>query len=353
MVALRVLLVFLLCLFLLPVPVARAVEPPLGPDQLPPGARILDSASAEAGGGVIESVVAYFVPSPDFPNALAGHVGAVAVRDGPSGRQVYPLSEDLGVIASAEVLAGDLNGDRKPELAVWGVVGAHTTVLHIFRWNGAGYDLIGDFIGDGHIALRDVDADDAYEVLASERNGDRAQLSRVTVYHWDGGGYSPVQQRWYFTFDPPRLDYPEAVVLAYYLAIAAHDYPGAYMLLGPAMQAQLPYASFERGFASTEDAWVEELQVVSEGPASAVVAVRVGSLETDGSIKHFAGRWMVGLINGAWRLNAAEIAPVAGEPPLPPASPRNASEQLAGGTTPGPFPDLTPASLLTASRPLS
>lgn len=309
MVTLRALLVSLL---LLPVSVARANEPPLGPDQLPPGARIIDSASAEAGDGVIESVVAYFVPSPSSPEGLFGKLGAVAVRSGPGGQQVYPLGEDLGELPSAETLAGDLNGDRKPELAVRGGVGAHTTLLHIFRWNGAGYDVIGDFMGDGGIQLSDVDGDDAYEVLVSRRNYDRAQLSLVTVYHWNGDSYAPVQQRWGFAFDTPTLDYPEAVVLSYYLAIAAHDYPSAYSLLGPAMQARQSYASFERGFASTEDAWVEELNIVSEGPTSAVVAVRVGSLEADGSVKHFAGRWMVSLINGTWRLNAAEIVPVTG-----------------------------------------
>ena len=65
------------------------------------------------------------------------------------------------------------SGDGLIELAITGSVGAHSTLLHIFRWNGNGYSLLDQFFGDSGVTLRDVDGDGVEEVIVGQRHYDR------------------------------------------------------------------------------------------------------------------------------------------------------------------------------------
>ena len=82
---------------LTPGPASGASPCPPCTDQLPQGARVIDTASAPPdGSGTTETVVAYFVRDPSFPNLELGRMGAVAVRSGGGGSQVYKLGDELG-----------------------------------------------------------------------------------------------------------------------------------------------------------------------------------------------------------------------------------------------------------------
>jgi hypothetical protein len=264
----------------LPVSPAQQACPPCL-DQLPNGARWL--ATAVGGpdqGGVTETVIAYFLRDPSWGGTELGQVGAIAVRSSAGGAQVYPLGEELGENPWAEVAARDILRDGVTELAITGSVGAHSAVLHIYRWNGSAYGLLDEFFGDNGVVLRDVDGDGPEEVIVVARHYDRAQLRDETVMRWNGTAFKPDYSRWGFTFDDPGFkDYPEAAVLSYYLSIAAHNYGAAYAMLGPAMRSGQSQASFEQGFDSTRDLRVEDLEVTSEDAASAQVRVEISSLE--------------------------------------------------------------------------
>jgi hypothetical protein len=291
---------------------SHRVSPPIAQvGQIPDGARLLGTTVAGPDTtGLTETLVAYFVPDPSLPTLSVGRVVAVAIRADASGIQTYPLGDSLGETPFAELTARDLNGDGLTELAVLGGVGAHSTVLSIFRWNGSGYSLLEEFFGDSGIGLTDLDGDGIDEVVIGMRHYDRAQLRHDTVMRWIGSAYVADYSRWSFTFDPSLADYPESSVLQYYLHIADHRYRAAYDLLGGGMQSSQSFADFERGFAGTRDVRVEDLEVTREDDAEATVRVSISSVEVDGSVSHFEGTWLVQRINNAWRLTGSYIVPL-------------------------------------------
>lgn len=259
--------------------------------------------------GTTETVVAYFVRDPSFTGEF-GHLGAVAVRSNTSGSQLFNLSADLGETPYADLTARDLNGDGAAELAVIGGVGAHSSLLRIFKWNGAGYGLVEEFFGDSGVRLSDLDGDGIDEVIVGIRHYDRAQTREDTIMRWTGTSYTPTQTRWGFTFEDPAFrDYPEAAVLQYYLSIQQHDYRAAWDLLGPGMRSGQSFESFVQGFATTQDVRVEDLEVTREDAASATVRVEISSLERDGSTNRYAGTWIGDRAAAGWRLGGAYITP--------------------------------------------
>lgn len=281
-------------------------------DQLPPGARVLATASAPPdAAGTVESVVAYFVRDPSFTGTELGRVGALAVRNGPAGSQAFKLSEDLGETSYAEVVARDLTGDGAPELAITGGVGAHSTVLRIFRWNGSGYGMVEEFFGDSGVRLVDVDGDGLEEVIVGMRHYDRAQTRSDTIMRWTGAGYDAAYTEWGFAFDSPEFhDYPEATTLDYYLAIDRRDFRTAWDLLGSSMREGQSFDAFVGGFATTQHVRVEDLELVKEDDAGATVRVELSSIERDGSLRRFGGTWIVQQAGGSWRLVGASITPL-------------------------------------------
>jgi hypothetical protein len=280
-------------------------------DQIPSGAKPLDTLTVgpDATGATV-TLVAYFVRDTSFPSAEIGKVGALAVRESGGTSQTYQLGDNLGEWAFAQLAAKDLTGDGSAELAIFGGVGAHSMLGHVYGWNGSGYDLIGDFFGDGGVGLKDIDGDGLDEVLVGMRTYDRAQTRIDSAMKWSGSTFEPIFNRWGFNFDPSQAEYPEAAVLRYYLAIADRDYRAAYDLLGGGMQQSQAYSSFEQGFAATRDIRVEDLEVQREDDTSATVRVEISADETGGVTHRFGGTWQVQRTADAWKLVGSYITPV-------------------------------------------
>ena len=255
-----------------------------------------------------ETVVAYFVRDPNFASIELGRMGAVAVRAGPGGAQVYRLGEEFGESPYADVVARDLTGDGTTELAITGGVGAHSTLLHIFHWNGSGYTKLEEFFGDSGVRLIDLDGDGVFEVIVGLRHYDRAQTRSDSILRWTGAGYQPAYAEWGFSFDSPEFhDYPEATVLDYYIAIDRRDFRRAWNLLGGSMQEGQTFDTFVSGFDATQHVRVEDLELINESPVNATVRVEISSAERDGSLRRFGGSWIVQPVGGRWRLVGAYI----------------------------------------------
>jgi hypothetical protein len=280
-------------------------------DQIPSGAKLLDTVTVgpDATGAAI-TLFAYFVRDASFPSAEIGKVGALAVRESDGTSRAYQLGGELGELPFARLAVQDLTGDGSAELSIFGAVGAHSALGHVYSWNGSGYDLIGDFFGDGGVGLKDVDGDGLDEVMVGVRTYDRAQTRIDSAMKWSGSTFNPLFNRWSFNFDPSQADYPEAAVLRYYLAIAGRDYQAAYDLLGGGMQQSQAYAAFEQGFASTRDIRVEDLEVQREDDSSASVRVAISADHTSGVTEHFGGTWQVKRVADRWELDGAYITPV-------------------------------------------
>ena len=280
-------------------------------DQIPSGAKLLDSVSVGPDAtGTALTLVAYFVRDTSFPGAEIGKVGALAVRHDVGGNQTYRLGGDLGEWAFARLAVQDLTGDGSAELSLFGGVGAHSMLGHVYGWNGNGYDLIGDFFGDGGVGLSDVDGDGLDEVMIGARTYDRAQTRIDSAMKWNGSAFESIFNRWSFHFDPNLADYPEAAVLRYYLAIAGRDYRAAYDMLGGGMQQSQTYQSFEQGFAATRDVRVEDLEVQREDDTSATVRVEISTDEIGGVTQRYGGAWQVQRVADRWELVGAYITPV-------------------------------------------
>ena len=87
---------------------------------------------------------------------------------------------------------------------------------------------------------------------------------------------------------------PAATVHAYFAAINAHDYAKAWALGGKNIAS--PYSKFASGFNGTAKDTVTVVSVTG-----GVVTVKLAAVQTDGSVKHYAGTYTVanGIITGS------------------------------------------------------
>lgn len=132
----------------------------------------------------------------------------------------------------------DTDGDEKQdELVILGYSREGPTQMAFFRWENkeAGYELTAHFHGDGGVTAarpREDDGGPIEAVTVKEKKHDRSQMCQKTVYRRKKGAFTyekvqgPVLD---FTYGPPSQPfYPEAVVLAYYLALAGGGSPDGY-----------------------------------------------------------------------------------------------------------------------------
>jgi hypothetical protein len=100
------------------------------------------------------------------------------------------------------------------------------------------------------------------------------------------------------------------VVLGYFGAINARDYPAAYAALGAQLRARQPYADFAAGFATTARDRASRIEIGgSPTPGAYSIGVHLAAEQTDGSIKQFVGAYTVGPENGALKILAANVTP--------------------------------------------
>jgi len=99
---------------------------------------------------------------------------------------------------------------------------------------------------------------------------------------------TPVRSSVQLTTPPPRPPSgPAAVVTAYFGDINAHRYRAAYDI-EEAVHSQMSFAGFRAGFAGTER---DTVQIV--GVSGDVVTIRLSALQTDGTVKYYAGTYTI------------------------------------------------------------
>jgi len=239
------------------------------------------------------------------------------VIDGDTWHDIGPpegSGEGLGEYPTCELQVGDMNGDGRVEIAVWGHVGASTDLLHIFAWDGERYALLGAFEGEGGVRVEDANRDLAEDVIVRLRpEGD---LVREIVYSWDGTHYAWTWDRYaWFYLDRPRIyvdDTPLHVVASFYLAVDDRDLPGAYGLLSATAQTSLTYEEWALGFSTTLEAEVGAPRVVSQIGDRATVVAQVQALDNvQGRIVAtlYEVEWDVVESGAVWRLEggASEV----------------------------------------------
>jgi eukaryotic-like serine/threonine-protein kinase len=87
----------------------------------------------------------------------------------------------------------------------------------------------------------------------------------------------------------PGVTSPWAVVSAYYGDIESGNYPQAWSLLSPSMQASLgPYSSWVAGYQTTTQTNVTEVSQSGD-----TVTVSITAQQTDGSTKSYTGDYTV------------------------------------------------------------
>ncbi|RME37436.1 MAG: hypothetical protein D6793_04195 [Thermoflexia bacterium] len=227
----------------------------------------------------------------------------------------YPLAppeseefKGLGEFPACQLEVRDLNADSVPEVVVWGHAQSGATLLHIFRWEGERYALLGGFEGKGGIRLENRDGDLADEVVVRWRP--EGPLVWEVVYTWDGAHYVWTWDRyaWYY-LDRPRPypdDTPVHALSSFYLALNDRDLPAAYSLLSPAARSGQRYEDWALGFAATVRVEVGAARVVSGDEGRATVAAQVRALDNMGGrilARTYAVEWALVRTEEGWRLD--------------------------------------------------
>ncbi len=161
----------------------------------------------------------------------------------------------LGQYATCEVEIRDVNGDGRPEVAIFGHAAANETLLHLYVWENDTYRLLGAFSGTAGIFFKDDDGDLAEEIVEGHHERAAPELAWQVIFTWDEQTYGWTWDRWAWFFLARPHAYPthqpKYAVISFYLALNDRDLPGAYALMTSAAQAVRPYADWALGFATT------------------------------------------------------------------------------------------------------
>ena len=239
------------------------------------------------------------------------------ILDGETWYDLLPLEKEkygLGEYPTCELEIHDVNADGRVEVLVWGHADASIDLLHIFVWDGIGYELLAPFEGNAGVRLEHASGNVMDAIVVGRKAGE--DLVWEVVYTWDGASYGWTWDRYaWFYVGRPHLyitSTPERAVISYYLALNDRDMPGAYQLLGHSLQAARPYQEWVVGFATTvaaEASAVQELSRTGEDIAAVVAQVRaydnVGGrmIATLWDVK-----WTVVRTQDGWRLESATTA---------------------------------------------
>ncbi len=108
----------------------------------------------------------------------------------------------------------------------------------------------------------------------------------------------------------------KSTVEQFYQLVDAYDYASAYALLGSAWQQSQSQSTFTNGYADT--AFVElRVSGTAEAKDGKQVNVKLTSWHNDGSVKGYAGHYVVGTEGGQTKLISASIK-AAAAPSVPP-----------------------------------
>jgi len=103
-----------------------------------------------------------------------------------------------------------------------------------------------------------------------------------------------------------NLGGPEATVESFYSALDADDYQAAYTQLSSGWKRQLPYASFEAGYAQTSSLQCRIVDVDQLGNRSAEVEFALQTVE-NGRVRDYVGTYVVVETERGWQLDAGTL----------------------------------------------
>jgi hypothetical protein len=249
------------------------------------------------------------------PGRLAGFV-----LDGDAYRELKPQEgqeHGLGEHAVCEVELRDVNNDGQREILAWGHAGMATDLLHLYRWDGNDYALLGFFEGDGGIRLEDGDGDLIDEVIETHRIEGWDSLAWQAIYTWDGSNYGWTWERYtWFYLDRPhayRSDSPEYAVISFYLALGDRDLPGAYGLLTRTTYPSGEYVSWAAGYDTMLDVGAGAVLEIGRSGDSAHVVAQVRQVDcVDGLVvaSLWDVEWTVLRAGEKWLLARIEASPL-------------------------------------------
>lgn len=103
-----------------------------------------------------------------------------------------------------------------------------------------------------------------------------------------------------------NLNGPETVVTNFYTALDADDYQTAYSQLSSGWKRQLPYASFEAGYAQTSSLRCRVVDVDQLGRGTAEVEFALQTVE-NGRVSDYVGTYVVVQTERGWQLDAGTL----------------------------------------------
>ena len=219
----------------------------------------------------------------------------------------------LGRYGTCELEVRDVDADGAVEVLIWGYAADTVGLLHIFAWDGNGYQLVAPFEGPAGVRMENRDGDLTDEVVL--RYIHRAGRAWEAVYTWDGQHYGWTWERyvWYYLDRPHAYSTgnPEDALISYYLALGDRDMPAAYSLLSSGTRAASPYENWAGGFASLLDVEVGAVGELWSDEGSAAVACQVRSFETlDGRVfvVLYDVQWALVQTPDGWRLQSVTAA---------------------------------------------
>jgi len=137
-------------------------------------------ADADGDGQLEKIVVVGKEPYPSMKSEL--HI----LKQTGAGLQRYQLLQDFLEFSVFSIEVRDINQDLMREVLVSTPGGAHAESMYVFRWDGTGYRLVGDFWSYApRIEVIDLDGDGVCEVRTFCRNHEKDPLKAI-FYILDG-----------------------------------------------------------------------------------------------------------------------------------------------------------------------
>lgn len=99
----------------------------------------------------------------------------------------------------------------------------------------------------------------------------------------------------------------EDTVVGYFHAINVRDFPTAYGHLGSAMQQNQSLADFTTGYAQTKHDTLTITATKPDQSGQVVVVIYLDAEQTDGSVRHYHGEYIVGFENGVPKIVDANV----------------------------------------------
>jgi hypothetical protein len=309
-----------------PSPSPMAYLPPLQYFLSPRSQLVSVSAADVDDDGIEETIVLY--RDGDRPGAaIRGFVAEPptestptpqSTTDGPNFSDVYWLgggeAAELFHAGEPGMLVADINSDGRSELLLQGGWDEEASVVHVFQWNGAAYTSLLTFQAKGDI-LSDVSGAGTLRFTALQPVFPRSGIVTYSSAEWDHSRYL-VQHRTTWESEPSgAAAYPEAAVVNFYEALAAHDWTTAYALLGHTLQSEIAASALAERGASLPGLLLGQLRLTELSATTARAEVDLTWSDPDSGRRREQNGdiWDLSRQDAGWRLQRLNGTPSPAE----------------------------------------